>query len=152
MTPEEITALFAKTAAQFTPIAGNPSDDNLTAMCELLTPLLLNILYNEEGDNNLVGLIAGPNQYFNTWGQAFPRPDRPLSYDPAVTRNRMEAKHKDRLRDYASFEAAEQAVAKFIRDAIDEIWYKDLKNPTHHCHGHGTHHPSRRQLRWPTPE
>lgn len=137
MTPEEITALFAEAATQFTPIVGNPSDDDLTAMRELLTPLLLNIPYDEEGDNNLVGLIAGPNQYLNTWGQAFPRPDRPPSYDPAipadapaVTRNRMEAKHKDRLRDYASFEAAERAVAKFIRDAVDEIWYKDLKNPT----------------------
>ena len=136
MTPEEITALFADAAAQFAPIVGNPSDDDLTAMRELLTPLLLNIPYDEDGDNNLIGLIAGPVQYLDTWGQAFPRPDRPPSYDPAipadalpVIRNRMEAQHKDRLRDYASFEAAERAVTKFIRDSVDEIWYKDLKNP-----------------------
>jgi hypothetical protein len=41
----------------------------------------------------------------------------------------MEAAHNTRLADYASFEATERAVMKFIRDAIDEIWYKDLKNP-----------------------
>jgi hypothetical protein len=136
MTPEEITALFADAAAQFTPIVGNPSDDDLTAMRELITPLLLNIPYNEDGNDNLVGLIAGAIPYEVTWGQPFTGPDRPTSYDPAipadapaVIRNRMEATHKDRIRDFASFEAAKRAVTKFIHNSVDEIWYKDLKNP-----------------------
>jgi hypothetical protein len=46
-----------------------------------------------------------------------------------IVRARMEVAHNTRLADYASFEAAERAVVKFIHDAINEIWYKDLKNP-----------------------
>ncbi len=43
MSPEEIAALFADAAAKFAPILGNPKDDDLTALREVLTPLLLSI-------------------------------------------------------------------------------------------------------------
>ncbi len=63
-------------------------------------------------------------------------PARPARYDAAiandatpVVRARMEAAHNTCLADYASFKAAERAIVKFIRDTIDKIWYKDLKNP-----------------------
>jgi len=36
--------------------------------------------------------------------------------------------HKACLDDYASYEAAERGVAKFLRDVVDEIWYNDLKD------------------------
>ena len=38
MTPEEITALFTTAAATFTPITGQPTDDDLTALREVLYP------------------------------------------------------------------------------------------------------------------
>jgi hypothetical protein len=41
----------------------------------------------------------------------------------------MEAVHAVLLRDYASHEAAERGTVKFLRNTIDELWYKDLKNP-----------------------
>ena len=136
MTPEEITAIFADAATHFTPINGNPTDDDLTALRELLTPLLLAIPYDMDGDHNLIGLIEPTTAYIATWGEAFPPPMRPPAYDPniaadatPVIKARMEAAHAVRLRDYASFEAAERAVTKLIRDAVDEIWYKDLKHP-----------------------
>ena len=139
MSPEEITALFADASAKFAPILGNPKDDDLTALREVLTPLLLSIPYDEDGAaplHNLIGIIEPPATYLATWHAAFPVPARPARYDAAiandatpVVRARMEAAHNTRLADYASFEAAERAVVKFIRDAIDEIWYKDLKNP-----------------------
>jgi hypothetical protein len=135
MSPEEITALFVEAATRFTPITGNPSDDDLTDMREVLTPLLLAIPYDEDGDHNLIGLIEPTTAYTATWHAAFPLPARPPSYDPAiaadatpVVRARREAAHAVKIRDYASFEAAERAVSKFIRDAVDELWYKDLKN------------------------
>ena len=138
MTPEEITALFTAASAHFTPIAGNPSDDDLTDMREILMPLLLGIPYDETGPHprhNLIGLIEATATYTNDWGAAFPIPARPASYDPAiaadatpVVRARMEAAHTLRLQDYASHEAAERGTAKFIRDAVDELWYKDLKH------------------------
>ncbi len=38
------------------------------------------------------------------------------------------AAHKSRLDDYASYEAAERGVAKFLCDAVDKIWYNNLKD------------------------
>ena len=138
MTPDAITALFAEAAANFPPIAGNPSDDDLTAMREVLTPLLMDIPYDEEGPDprhNLIGLIEPTLAYAAVWGAALPIPARPPAYDPAIAadatpviRARMEAAHAVVLKDYATYEATERAVAKFIRNAVDEIWYKDLKH------------------------
>ena len=138
MTPEEITALFTAASTNFTPIAGNPSDDDLTDMREILMPLLLSIPYDETGPDprhNLIGLIKSTATYTKDWGEAFPIPDRPASYDPAiaadatpVVRACMEAAHTLCLQDYASHEAAERGAAKFIHDAVDKLWYKDLKH------------------------
>ena len=50
-----------------------------------------------------------------------PSRDRIAADAPAVIRNQMEATHKDRICDFASFEAAERAMTKFIRDSVDEI-------------------------------
>eukprot|EP00804_Cyclotella_cryptica_P004398 CCRYP_006813-RA/>CCRYP_006813-RA protein AED:0.15 eAED:0.15 QI:0/-1/1/1/-1/1/1/178/199 len=36
--------------------------------------------------------------------------------------------HAILVRDFASYEATERATAKFICDAVDEIWYRDLRN------------------------
>jgi hypothetical protein len=69
MLPKEITALFAKTPAMILPILGNPKDDDLTALCKVLTPLLLSIPYNEDGVtplHNLIGLIKPPMAYLTT--------------------------------------------------------------------------------------
>jgi hypothetical protein len=41
----------------------------------------------------------------------------------------VEAAHKFQLNNYASYKAAEQGMAKFLHDVVDEIWYNDLKNP-----------------------
>jgi hypothetical protein len=63
------------------------------------------------------------------------RPQRLPLYDDtiaddatAVVQVRSEAAHKSCLDDYASYEAAERGVAKFLRDVVDEIWYKDLED------------------------
>ena len=68
-------------------------------------------------------------------GNAFQCPARLPLYDnniaddaTTVIRVRAEAAHKARLDDYASYEAAERGVAKFLRDVVDEIWYNDLKD------------------------
>ena len=135
MTPEEITALFATAATTFQPIAGQPTDDNLTALRDVLYPLLLDIPYDEEGSHNLIGLIEPTAAYTTTWGAAFPVPLRPPAYPAiaddasAVVRARGEAQHAILVKDFASYEAAERATAKFIRDAVEEIWYRDLRHP-----------------------
>ena len=135
MTPEEITSLFATAATTFQPIVGQPSDDDLTALRDVLYPLLLDIPYDEDGSHNLIGIVEPTTSYTNMWGAAFPIPARPPAYpviaDDAtpVVRARSEAEHAIRVKDYASFEAVGRACAKFIRDAVDEIWYRDLRHP-----------------------
>ena len=47
MTPKEITTIFATPAAAFQPIVGQPSDNDLTALRDILYPLLLDIPYTE---------------------------------------------------------------------------------------------------------
>ena len=137
MTPEEITTAFATAAAAFPQIVGQPTDDDLTALRDVLYPLLLDIPYDENGPHprhNLIRLIEPTATYTTTWGAAFPIPNRPPTYPAiandatAVVRARSEAEHAVRVRDYASYEAAERATAKFIRDSVDEIWYRDLRH------------------------
>lgn len=134
MTPEEITALFATAAATFQSVDGQPSDDDITNLRETLYPLLLDIPYDEGGTHNLIGILEPPTAYAARWGAVFPIPVRPPTYpaipDDAtpVVRARREAEHAVRVKDYAAYEAAERAVAKFIRDAVNEIWYRDLRH------------------------
>jgi len=134
MTPEEITTAFATAATAFQPITGQPSDDDLTELRDVLYPLLLDIPYDEDGTHNLIGLIEPTTSYTATWGAQFPPPQRPPAYPiiddaaTAVVRARREAEHAILVRDFASYEAAERATAKFIRDAVNEIWYRDLRH------------------------
>jgi hypothetical protein len=74
MSLEEITASFSVATASFQPIIGQPTDDDLTMLREVLYPLLLEIPYDEPGSHNLIGLIKPPTLYAATWGAAFPVP------------------------------------------------------------------------------
>ena len=113
MAPEEITALFATAAAAFPTITGQPTDDNLTALRDVLYPLLLDIPYNMNGPDNLIGIIEPVALYMATWGQAFVPPARPPAYPviaddaSAVVRARSEALHARLVTDYESWDAAE---------------------------------------------
>jgi len=143
MTPEEITSLFATAAASFQPIIGQPTDDDLTALRDVIYPLLIDIPYTEYAINdpaatahNLIGLIEPTATYTARWHEPFPTPVRPPAYPAipndatAVVRARSEAEHAIIVKDFTSYEAAERAVAKFIREAVDEIWYRDLRQAT----------------------
>ena len=55
MSPEEIVAKFAEALELFEPIEGQPSIWDLTKILEVLTQLLLQILFDEmEGKDNIV--------------------------------------------------------------------------------------------------
>ena len=45
-----------------------------------------------------------------------------------VVRNKMEAAHTALINDFNTFTAADPGVVKFIREIVDELWYKDLKS------------------------
>ena len=132
MAPDEITALFATATAAFPNIRGQPTDDDLTALRDVLYPLLLDIPYDMNGPDNLIGIIEPVALYTATWGQAFVPPPRPPAYPvtaddaSAVVRARSEAQHACLIADYESWDAAKRAVSKCIREAIDEVYYRDL--------------------------
>ena len=80
MRPEDTTMLFATAVAMFPPISHQPTDDKLTALCDVLYPLLLDIPYDEDGQHNLIGIIEPTLSYTATWGVEFPIPARPTAY------------------------------------------------------------------------
>ena len=72
MSPEEIVAKFAEALKLFEPIEGQPSIWDLTKILEIITQLLLQILFNEtEGKDNLVGVINLTANYRSRYNQAF---------------------------------------------------------------------------------
>ncbi len=109
-------------------------DDDLTALRETLYPLLLAIPYNEAGTHNLIGILEPTAAYTARVGNNFPVPNQPPTYpaipDDAtpVVRARREAEHAVLVKDYSAYEAAERATAKFICEAVDEVWYRDLRH------------------------
>jgi hypothetical protein len=137
MTPEEIAAVFVMAMSNFSLLVGQPSDEEINALELAIKPVLHDINYDMFGPHNLVGLIKPTITYTATWGQAFVRPVRPTPYDltidaaaTPVVCNRMEAIHNLLLQEYATFIAAEKGASKFIRDSVDETYYKDLEHPT----------------------
>ncbi len=121
----------------FSPLEGKPKDDDLLAIREALLPLLMVIPYDQlNGVHSLTAILTEAVKYKAEHGIAkFVRPSRLPLYDKniadnatTVVRVRAEVAHKARLDDYASYEAAERGIAKFLRDVVDEIWYNDLKD------------------------
>ena len=138
---DQIAALFADAAATFPAIVGQPTYDDINNIEKLLMPLLNSIDYDMiivagVNTHNLIGLVQDTPSYTTRWHEAFARPVRVANYDntipddaTAVIRNRREAAHTALLTDYNTYAAAETAVAKFVREAVDEVYYKDLKDP-----------------------
>jgi hypothetical protein len=137
MTPDAITHLFKEAYDTFPPLEGKPTDDDLLAIQETLLPLLMVIPYDQlKGIHALTAILTEAAKYETEHGNIkFVHPARLPLYDKNIADNattviriRAEAAHKSCLDDYASYEAAERGVAKFLRDVVDEIWYNDLKD------------------------
>ena len=102
MMPKEIVLKFANALKQFEPIYIQPSETNLTEIREVLTPLLLQISYNEtEVIHNLIGLIWLVEAYKMRYDAEFSKPARVGAYDATiyVVRACTEAAHKAKRAD-----------------------------------------------------
>jgi hypothetical protein len=130
MTPDTITRLFKEAYDTFPPLEGKPTDDDLLAIREMLLPLLMVIPYDQlKGIHSLMAILTEAAKYETEHGNAkFVCPARLPLYDKniandamTVVRVRAEVAHKSRLDDYASYEAAERGVAKFLHNVVDEI-------------------------------
>jgi len=86
-----------------------------------------------KGIHSLTAILTDAPKY--EANNKFVRPSRLPLYDTKIANDAMtvirvcvEAAHKTRLDDYASYEAAERGVSKFLRNVVDEIWHNDLKD------------------------
>jgi hypothetical protein len=137
MTPKAITLLFKEARNSFPPIKGKPTDDDLLLIQETLLPILMEIPYNQLGGiHSLEAILTDTVTYVtNHGGNAFKRPVWLPLYDDSITDNattviraQAEAAHKAPLNNYASYKRAEHGASKFLRETIDEVWFKDLKD------------------------
>jgi hypothetical protein len=137
MMPDAITLLFKEARDSFPPIKGKRTDEDLLSIWEMLLPILMEIPYDQLGGiHSRTAILHDTVTYATDHGSnAFKRPVRLPLYDgniaddaTTVVRVRAEAAHKVRLDDYASYKAAERGAAKFLRETVDEVWFKDLKD------------------------
>jgi hypothetical protein len=92
-------------------------------------------MINLGGDHSLTGLLMEPARYATDHGAIFVRPICLPLYDGSIANNattvvrvHAESAHKACLNDFAGYEAAERGAAKFLRNAVNEVWYNDLKD------------------------
>ncbi len=135
--PDTITLLFREACKAFLHFKGKPTDDNLTAIREMLLPILIEIPYDQLGGvNSITAILMDPLRYTaNHGGASFKRPARLPLYDMNIADNattvvciRAESAHCTRLDDYNSYKAAKHGAAKFLREEVNKVWYNDLKD------------------------
>ena len=85
---------------------GKPSDDDIIAIREILTLLLLDIPYNKEMDrerpHTMWGIIATKDDYRTVHGLKFVLLPAIKSYDPSMTKETVEAKRLQKTTRSAS--------------------------------------------------
>ena len=130
MTPDEIVANVSAALDKFKPTIDQPSDSGLTRLREAIAPLLLHISYDKTGGmHNLIGIIQVKPAYLKRYGKAFPEPTRVRAYDleidddaTAVVRARLEAAHKARRADHATFDTARRETTQFVLAVVSDTW------------------------------
>ena len=129
MTPKEIVAKFDDALDQVDPIDGHLSGTDLTLICEVLAPLLIQIPYNKtEGTHNLISLIRPVEAYTTRYGSEFAEPARVRAYDAkiddnatSVVRMRMEVAHKSKRVDRGTYKTARRTITNFILSVIEDM-------------------------------
>jgi hypothetical protein len=136
-----IEKLLKKAAESHPRISGQPTDNDIFKMMEVLYPILHNADYNMitiagQVNHNLIGLIRHDVSYIATWTAPFPRPVRPAPYDlnipdaaTPVVCNRKEAAHATVVSNFETYTAAKKGVSAFIQAVVDKTWIKPLHHP-----------------------
>ena len=137
MTPDEIVSKFSVALDNFDPITDQPSDSDLTRLQEAISPLLLQIPYDDTGGvHNLIGIVRAKPVYLKRYGEAFPEPTRVGAYDldidddaTSVVRARLEAAHKAWRADRSKYDTARRETTQFVLAVVADTWVRELKDP-----------------------
>ena len=115
------------------PITGQPSDTGLIRLLEDIAPPLLHIPYGERAERTI--FIRPKAAYVARYGKAFPEPKRVGAYDPdiddntkAVVRARLEAAHKAKGADHATFETARRETTQFVLAVVTNTRVCELRD------------------------
>ena len=81
-------------------------------------------------------IIWSKTAYLKRYGEAFPEPKRVGAYDLEIEDNataiiwaRLEAAHKARRADRATFETARQETTQFVLAVVADTWVRELRDP-----------------------
>ena len=137
MTPDEIVSKFSAALDNFEPITNQPSDSDLTRLQEAIAPLILQIPYDKTGGtHNLIGIVRAKPAYLKRYGEAFPEPTRVGAYDlkiddnaTTVVRARLEAAHKERRADRATYNTAQRETTQFVLAVVADTCVRKLRDP-----------------------
>ena len=84
----------------------------------------------------MIGIIRAKPAYLKRYGEAFPQPKRVGAYDleiddnaTAVVRACLEAAHKARRADRATFETARHETTQFVLAVVADTWVRELRDP-----------------------
>ena len=130
MTPNAITLLFKEARDAFPPLEGKPTDNILLLIQEMLLPILMEVPYNQLGGvHSLTAIITDGVRYAaEHGGNLFKCPVCLPLYNSSINDDAttvvhvcVEAAHKARLKNYASFKAAKRGAAKFLHKVLDEV-------------------------------
>jgi len=137
-TPEEVTLVLKEASENYAAFVHKPTDADITAMAETLTPILMEIDYDPVGGtHNLWGVIAPANDYIKQYNCSFAIPPRQRLYDDGIAKDattsevrKAEAEHTAKQTDRALYDAANKGCIQFLTGAVEETWYRELKSPT----------------------
>ena len=86
--------------------------------------------------HNLIGIFRAKPAYLKRYGKAFPEPTRVGAYDlnidddaTAVVRARLEAAHKARRADRATYDTTRREKTQFVLAVAADTWVRELRDP-----------------------
>ena len=119
-----------------TKIQGQPTNQDLTILEKELIVILANILMALGGGNHgHAGILMDPEKYLVTAGVPFANPANPGNYPANVSGNaaqgvqaRVEAEHKEAVKECKTFQGVIQATKDIILEAINNEYLMEIKD------------------------
>ena len=132
LTSKDVT-LFLKEAAEIFPtINRKPTNNNITTIIKTLAPIIIVIKYDPtENTHKLWGVITADRAYNSEYGVSLATPYKLALTEKTIATDANEAtiqdvvaEHAAQRNDRALYDAASKGCAPFIKDAMNDVWFK----------------------------
>jgi hypothetical protein len=137
MKTREVQVAFAALMDTCEPIAGQPTDEDLTRLNLANLSQIVPIPFDRQlGIHNLMGILLADDELKKRQGTVFPAYKRPPIYDMDIPltallgeQARLESIHKAKIEDWKMFDCAERKVRNFIITSVKDMWIRELHDP-----------------------